>query len=378
MRKSARRSRFVSLEQLERRSMCIVGGNNATTAEFPFAVALQTASGFQFCGGSLLDSTHVLTAAHCTSSRDITAVVNRTDLRTTAGEAITVTGIQRHPQYNSRTVDNDIAILTLSKPVSQSVPLRPAKHEELNTPGNRATVVGWGTTRFQGNTSPILRQVTVPLVSNNEANRPQSYGGLVTKNMLAAGQTGKDSCQGDSGGPLFLRNGAGELRQVGIVSWGEGCGQVNKPGIYTRVSNYYDWIYQKLRETPSPATSPATTNRFAREASESSTYLLTSAVETQQADAGSTLSFTQSTGIDVEQWNDTPTELSRSAVDAVLADSSDSLPNSSPTFEPSLIGGNDPWNTLSEEDLWDSLAHPLLMADTVFGGERMELAGSAD
>ena len=56
--------------------------------------------------------------------------------------------------------------------------------------------------------------------------------------MICAGKAGKDSCQGDSGGPMVDSEG----KQVGIVSWGYGCADEGYPGVYTRVSHYYDWI----------------------------------------------------------------------------------------------------------------------------------------
>lgn len=266
--RQARRSVF---EPLESRNMCIVGGSSASTAEFPFAVALLGSSGEQQCGGSLIDSTRVLTAAHCTANaRQLTVAVNRTDLQTNSGETIGVAGVQRHPQYNRTTYDNDIAILTLSRPVTQGGFIRPGKHENLNAPGQRATVVGWGAATAYGASTLKLAKVTVPIVSNAQANRPQSYAGSVTSNMLAAGEAGKDSCQGDSGGPLFLRNETGELRQVGIVSWGRGCGLQNFPGVYTRVTNYFDWITQKLSERASLTTGAPGAHPFSRESNESS------------------------------------------------------------------------------------------------------------
>jgi hypothetical protein len=163
---------------------------------------------------------------------------------------IAISGVHRHPGYNRNTLENDIAIVHLTRPMTQGVPIVPAKHNDLASPGSQARVVGWGHTKEGGRVSPTLRRVAVPLVSNEQANRPASYNGHVTSKMLAAGATGKDSCQGDSGGPLFLRNANGQLRQIGIVSWGEGCARQNKPGIYTRVTEYFDWIRRVMNERP--------------------------------------------------------------------------------------------------------------------------------
>lgn len=238
---------LANIEKLESRRAFIVGGNSISISSAPFAVALADRYG-QFCGGSLIDATHVLTAAHCADSSGIRAIVNRMDLRSNAGEDIPVAGVTIHPRFNPRTLNNDIAVLTLSRPATQGASIRYVKHDTITDPGKSATVVGWGTTRYGGNSSPVLRSVTVPFVSNANANRPSAYNGDVTSNMLAAGTSGKDSCQGDSGGPLFMKNDAGELRQVGIVSWGEDCARPSYPGIYTRVANYYDWINDTIRQ----------------------------------------------------------------------------------------------------------------------------------
>lgn len=251
-RKSWRKSLVAAIERLEIRNLCIVGGKVVEGGSLRFAVAITSPFGAQYCGGSLISDTHVLTAAHCNVSRGDQVVINRTDLRSDAGEVISVAGVNRHPRYNGQNTDaapnNDIAIVTLSRAASQGTSIRPVKHDTLTKPGESATVVGWGLTKENGNSSDVLRAVRVPFFSNADANRPGSYNGQVNRNMLAAGSTGKDSCQGDSGGPLFMPNDAGDLRQVGIVSWGNGCARRNFPGVYTRVANYYDWINDVVRQ----------------------------------------------------------------------------------------------------------------------------------
>uniref|UniRef100_A0A3B4A3L7 trypsin n=1 Tax=Periophthalmus magnuspinnatus TaxID=409849 RepID=A0A3B4A3L7_9GOBI len=88
-----------------------------------------------------------------------------------------------------------------------------------------------------------LRDVRVMIIDTEVCNSPRGYGGSVTKNMLCAGHLkgGKDSCQGDSGGPLVCENN-GIWTLAGITSWGSGCGEMNTPGVYTRVTSVLPWI----------------------------------------------------------------------------------------------------------------------------------------
>ena len=95
-----------------------------------------------------------------------------------------------------------------------------------------------------GNASAVLRQVQIPIVSNETCE--QSYPNGITSNMICAGITGKDSCQGDSGGPLMVRGSGLEWHQAGIVSFGIGCARPDFFGVYTRVSQYLFWINSQI------------------------------------------------------------------------------------------------------------------------------------
>jgi len=107
--------------------------------------------------------------------------------------------------------------------------------------------LGLGVTE-EGNVASTLQNVTVPAISNQKCNEADYYGGAITESMLCAGydEGQRDSCQGDSGGPIVKRiyNGDGTFtdKHVGVVSWGYGCAEAKKPGVYARISSGYGWI----------------------------------------------------------------------------------------------------------------------------------------
>jgi len=231
----------------------IVGGDAASSGEFPWMVALldqSTANRYyaQYCGASLIHPYWVLTAAHCVegdSPENIDALAGGYDLDSSAeGERIPVAEIIIHPDYDPVTLDCDVALLRLESP-SSAPTLRLNSDVAMEMPDTVATVLGWGALSEEGGSFPsILQEVLVPLVSLSEANAPGSYDGTLTDNMLAAGnlsEGGVDSCQGDSGGPLVVWESGQSWVLAGITSFGEGCAQPSFPGIYTRVSQMRTW-----------------------------------------------------------------------------------------------------------------------------------------
>lgn len=253
----------------------IVGGATVPANKYPFQVALldkrNGKKGFkkQFCGGSLIDADHVLTAAHCVQGRatnrpkNLRVVVGATSLNSRQNVTRLIATITIHPDYNGKTMRNDAAILRLDAPVDLTdfPAIRPAvpSDEDLEAPGTMLTVTGWGSTRKhvagkkKRNKPPKyshgLREVQVPVVASDECNRDYGGprdGGVNAEVMICAGQTGRDACWGDSGGPLFSDTPAGFI-QVGIASWGIGCAAPERPGVYTRVSALADFIQQATR-----------------------------------------------------------------------------------------------------------------------------------
>jgi secreted trypsin-like serine protease len=228
----------------------VVGGEPVPTGDYPFVSSLgdvrygATAYRRHFCGASLIDSNSVLTAAHCvegTPKWPLRVTVGRTVLSGSGGQTRRVSRIAIHPRFSN--VKYDAAVLTLKNPVRGIPALRlaGASQDGLEKPGRLATVAGWGNTIKQpphgdngSNFPDRMRVARVPIVSDARAR--DVYGSsFVGALMVAAGKEGKDTCNGDSGGPMFARQ-DDKRYQIGITSFGKGCGARGYPGVYTEVN----------------------------------------------------------------------------------------------------------------------------------------------
>ncbi|WP_243789668.1 trypsin-like serine protease [Saccharopolyspora gloriosae] len=222
----------------------IVGGQDADIADSPFVVALLTPDGQQFCGGSLVSETKVVTAAHCTTGSqpsEINVLSGQTEISGTGGTVSEVNDVWVHPEYTDATQGFDVSVLTLAAPV-QEAPVELATADDAGyEPGTEATILGWGTTSEGGSTSDKLQQATVPVSS--DADCSAGYPEYSPESMVCAGlpDGGVDACQGDSGGPIVA---AGRL--IGVTSWGEGCARPGKPGVYARVGAYNDVLTEQI------------------------------------------------------------------------------------------------------------------------------------
>ena len=255
----------------------IVNGDDSAPGDLPFLVALLDTYDFeeegafqaQFCGGALTTPTTVVTAAHCvvddtteslTAPEDILIALSRnlnsSNVRTVGVKAITV-----HPSYDLATTTFDIAVLTLTAPVtniSPILPMRPTDAQSLTAVGAVAKVAGWGNLLIKGDSFPDTFKIGRLIIFPNDScggGLNVILGGITfdgfgsdeasAESMLCAvGVTANkkiiDSCFGDSGGPLIGGDGAA-MRLIGVVSWGEDCA-TTLPGVYTRVAAMSDFL----------------------------------------------------------------------------------------------------------------------------------------
>ncbi|KAI4589597.1 hypothetical protein MJG53_000646 [Ovis ammon polii x Ovis aries] len=155
-----------------------------------------------------------------------------------------------HSKYKPKRLGNDIALMKLAGPVTFNEMTQPVclPNSEENFPdGKLCWTSGWGATEDGGDASPVLNHAAVPLISNKVCNHRDVYGGIISPSMLCAGylKGGVDSCQGDSGGPLVCQE-RRVWKLVGATSFGIGCAEVNKPGVYTRITSFLDWIHEQM------------------------------------------------------------------------------------------------------------------------------------
>ncbi|EDV55304.2 trypsin alpha-4 [Drosophila erecta] len=236
----------------------IVGGEETTIQEFPYQVSVQL-HGRHICGGAIIGTDTVLTAAHCFedpwSSADYTVRAGSSE-HASGGHVLSLQRVITHGDYNPQSHDNDLALLILNARLNFTEHLQPvplATLAEPPTADTRLLVSGWG---FQAEesadsaevgVSAQLRFADVDLVGSNQCRRAYSQVLPITRRMICAASPGRDSCQGDSGGPLvgYLPE-EGPARLYGIVSWGLGCANPNFPGVYTNVAAFRNWIEEQV------------------------------------------------------------------------------------------------------------------------------------
>jgi len=229
----------------------ILGGSFAVNGQHPWQVAIFY-NGNINCGGSLLNSRWVLSAAHCFvgfTYSFITFKVGIVSLST--GTAIGWTTIVPHPQYNSNDFSNDIALIKLNRAITYSDSIKPtclSDGSQTCDGRNDGIAVGWGRTSAGGATSSTLKYVIHPILSNSTCY--SKYIGVVNTytndKFVCAGEFGSNIgvCNGDSGGPIFIKDASNpKYIQCGLTSWGQVCGN---GGVFTRINLHRNWIQQTL------------------------------------------------------------------------------------------------------------------------------------
>ncbi|XP_041824687.1 chymotrypsin-like elastase family member 2A [Melanotaenia boesemani] len=240
----------------------VIGGSDAKPNTWRWQVSLQLdsysdGSFGHICGGSIVDSFHIMTAAHCILSMDANqyrVVVGEYNLFEYDGseQFIRVETIIVHPDWTGDLAKgNDIALMKLANPVYNNgyVDIANLPYPDQMLPhGFTCYITGWGLMDYIGSIPDKLQVAPIDVVEHSVCSQPEWWGDIALKTMVCAGGDGVISgCQGDSGGPLNCFT-DGAWRVHGVVSYGPAgmCNQVSKPTVFTRVSSFLDWMYSAM------------------------------------------------------------------------------------------------------------------------------------
>ncbi|XP_072165247.1 trypsin-2-like [Diadema setosum] len=222
----------------------IIGGTNAKRGNWPWQAQLVLKGSGHYCGGTLVDEYHVLSAAHCFQrygKRSFKVRLGEHNQRIDEGseQEFDIECLYKHADYDSRTTNNDIALLRLNRPAVITQHVTPAclPSEGEFQPNHQCWISGWG------NLEPFYYISSMQAIRTQthctHADGPTFTANKLTPQMFCAGflQGGVDSCDGDSGGPLVCEK-EGIWKVVGVTSWGYGCAQPNAPGVYAEVTQF--------------------------------------------------------------------------------------------------------------------------------------------
>ncbi|CAL8345704.1 unnamed protein product [Lota lota] len=235
----------------------IIGGEKVKAHSLPYMALLLNSTGEPVCGGTLLSSRWVLTAAHCSDIATVRLGVD-TIKNSETDMFVQVQKVAKryfHPNYDWPTKDHDLQLLKLDQEAKQTKTVKylPLASVIPDPPeGTKCMVAGWGAVNVENKTmSDDLMSANVTVIKRETCNSPEYYNSdpVITPDMACAGTVGEsqkdqDTCKGDSGGPLMC-NGV----QVGITSFGKGCAVRTKPGVYTFLSKQHiGWIKKTMQK----------------------------------------------------------------------------------------------------------------------------------
>lgn len=229
----------------------IMSGDVAAKAAWPWQASLQRNNVHQ-CGATLVSNTWLITAAHCFTNnanpRQWTV-----SFGTTINPPLMKRNVRRiivHERYHFPAREYDVAAVQFSPRVTFTDDIRRVCLPEASAsfqPNSTVYITGFGALFYGGKSQNNLREAKLKIISDDVCKQPHVYGRDIKFGMFCAGYLeGKyDACRGDSGGPLVIKDLKDTWYLIGIVSWGDNCGQKNKPGVYTKVVYYRNWITSK-------------------------------------------------------------------------------------------------------------------------------------
>eukprot|EP00535_Pseudo-nitzschia_heimii_P009512 CAMPEP_0197184460 /NCGR_PEP_ID=MMETSP1423-20130617/9936_1 /TAXON_ID=476441 /ORGANISM="Pseudo-nitzschia heimii, Strain UNC1101" /LENGTH=551 /DNA_ID=CAMNT_0042635273 /DNA_START=86 /DNA_END=1741 /DNA_ORIENTATION=+ len=220
----------------------IINGEDVKEPRYPYFSLMY---GRSLCGGVLIAPRLVLGAAHCEDAADLFRIGLFEDIHD--GQYVDIRSTIRHPSYEKSSLSYDIMIYELEEVADFDYVVL----DRDRISGGTFTVLGFGDTNKESplELSEALQEVELDYVDNEACDEGHGHTGEVTEDMMCVGGDDKDSCIGDSGGPLIKRGSSMEEdRLVGLVSWGRGCAEKGVPGVYARISYFYDWILKTVCE----------------------------------------------------------------------------------------------------------------------------------